>query len=84
MKRSQSVDGVDKAQILEIVDHHKFGNFATNEPLMIRADSVGCSFYNSYTTFSRKLRLFLRKKTSGLMLSAILSDTLLFQITYLH
>ena len=77
-ERSQSVDGVDKAQILEIVDHHKFGNFATNEPLMIRADSVGCSSTIVYNLF-KEAEIVPSKKIAGLMLSAILSDTLLFK-----
>ncbi len=77
-ERSQSVDGVDKAQIMEIVDHHKFGNFATNEPLMIRADSVGCSSTIVYNLY-KDADIVPSKKMAGLMLSAILSDTLLFK-----
>jgi len=77
-ERSQSVDGIESAKILEIVDHHKFGNFETNEPLMIRAETVGCSSTIIYGLY-RERGLTPEKNVAGLMLSAILSDTLLFK-----
>jgi len=77
-EKSQSVDGIDDAKILEVVDHHKFGNFETNEPLQIRAETVGCSstiIFNLY----KEAGLSPSKEVAGVMLSAILSDTLLFK-----
>ncbi len=77
-EKSQSVDGIDDARILEVVDHHKFGNFETNEPLLIRAETVGCSstiIFNLY----KESGLTPSREVAGIMLSAILSDTLLFK-----
>ncbi len=74
----QSVDGIETAKILEIVDHHKFGNFETTEPLMIRAATVGSTSTIIYNLFKEE-RVTPTKTIAGLMLSAILSDTLLFK-----
>ena len=75
---SQSVDGIETAKILEIVDHHKFGNFQTNEPLMIRAEAVGCCSTIIYGLY-QEANIIPTKTIAGLMLSAILSDTLIFK-----
>ena len=40
---SQSVEGIQDAHILEVVDHHKFANFQTNEATKIRTEPVGCT-----------------------------------------
>ncbi|MGB6128266.1 MAG: putative manganese-dependent inorganic diphosphatase [Psychrilyobacter sp.] len=77
-ENSQSVDGIETAKILEIVDHHKFGNFETSEPLMIRAAAVGCTCTIVYGLFKEN-NLTPNKTIAGLMLSAILSDTLIFK-----
>ncbi len=77
-ENSQSVDGIETAKILEIVDHHKFGNFETSEPLMIRAAAVGCTCTIIYGLFKEE-GLNPDKTIAGLMLSAILSDTLIFK-----
>ena len=77
-ENSQSVDGIETAKILEIVDHHKFGNFETSEPLMIRAAAVGCTSTIVYGLFKEE-GLTPNKTIAGLMLSAILSDTLIFK-----
>jgi len=77
-ENSQSVDGIETAKILEIVDHHKFGNFETSEPLMIRAAAVGCTCTIVYGLFKEN-GLSPNKTIAGLMLSAILSDTLIFK-----
>jgi manganese-dependent inorganic pyrophosphatase len=77
-ENSQSVDGIETAKILEIVDHHKFGNFETSEPLMIRASAVGCTstiIYNLY----KENNIVPSQTIASLMLSAILSDTLIFK-----
>ncbi|MCK5779823.1 MAG: putative manganese-dependent inorganic diphosphatase [Psychrilyobacter sp.] len=77
-EKSQSVDGIETAKILEIVDHHKFGNFETTEPLMIKAAPVGCTSTLVYEIYLEN-NLLPNKEIASLMLSAILSDTLIFK-----
>ncbi|BDD05858.1 manganese-dependent inorganic pyrophosphatase [Aureibacter tunicatorum] len=77
-ERIQSVDGLETAQITEVIDHHKFGEFSTFEPLMIRAEPVGCSSTILLTIYKEN-DLLPEKKMAGMMLSAIISDTLLFK-----
>lgn len=74
----QSVDGVKDARILEVIDHHKFGNFETNEPVLIRAETVGCSCTIVYKMY-KEAGIVPPKKIAGLLASAILSDTLIFK-----
>lgn len=77
-EKSQSVDGIGDAKIVQVVDHHKFGNFETNEPVKINAESVGCTCTIVYGLY-KEARVVPEKNIAGLMLSAILSDTLLFK-----
>lgn len=77
-EKAQSVDGISDARIVQVIDHHKFGNFETNEPLRIYAETVGCTCTLVYDLY-KEARLIPEKKIAGLMLSAILSDTLLFK-----
>lgn len=77
-ERTQSVDGIQDSKISEVVDHHKFANFETNEPVRITAESVGCTctiIYNIY----KENGIIPDKVIAGLLLSAILSDTLIFK-----
>lgn len=74
----QSVDGLDKATIVEIVDHHKLGGITTSTPLSVTLKPVGCTntiLYNMYL----ENKVEITKPIAGLMLSAILSDTLIFR-----
>ena len=75
---SQSVEGIQDAHILEVVDHHKFANFQTNEATKIRTEPVGCTSTIVYGLY-KEARIEPDEKTALLMLSAILSDTLLFK-----
>lgn len=75
---SQSVDGIQDANILEVVDHHKFANFQTNEATKIRTEAVGCSSTIVYFLYKEE-NIVPDEKMALLMLSAILSDTLLFK-----
>lgn len=75
---SQSVEGITEAQILEVVDHHKFDNFHTNEATKIRTEAVGCTS-TIVNSLYREANIIPEKKIAELMLSAILSDTLLFK-----
>ena len=74
----QSVDGLDKATIAEIVDHHKLGGITTSTPLSVTLKPVGCTntiLYNLYLENDVEIS----REMAGLMLSAILSDTLIFR-----
>ncbi len=75
---SQSVSGIEKAKILRVVDHHKIAEFQTSEPLFYLSMPVGCTstiLYDMYKTNNIEIS----EKIAGLMLSAILSDTLLLK-----
>lgn len=74
----QSVDGIESAKIVQVVDHHKFGNFQTDEPVKINADIVGCSCTIIYDLYKQE-GVVPPKEIAGLLMSAILSDTLLFK-----
>ena len=75
---SQSVEGIQDAHILEVVDHHKFANFQTNEATKIRTEPGGCTSTIVYGLY-KEAKIEPDEKTALLMLSAILSDTLLFK-----
>ncbi|MFS0577195.1 manganese-dependent inorganic pyrophosphatase [Sporosarcina sp. 179-K 3D1 HS] len=77
-EKQQSVDDLELVQILEVVDHHRIANFQTNDPLYYRAEPVGCT-----ATILNKLYkengVEIPKNIAGLMLSALISDSLLFK-----
>ncbi len=75
---SQSADGIEKAKIETVVDHHRIANFQTAEPLYYRAEPVGCTSTILYKKFKEE-NMTIEKKEAVLMLSAIVSDTLLFK-----
>ena len=77
-EKEQSADGLDEADIVEIVDHHKIGTIGTKEPINFRNMTVGCTSSIIYMLFKEN-RVTIPKKIAGIMLSAILSDTLLFR-----
>jgi manganese-dependent inorganic pyrophosphatase len=74
----QSVDDIKDVRILEVIDHHRIANFETSDPLYYRAEPVGCT-----ATILNKLYkengVEITKEIAGLMLSAIISDSLLFK-----
>lgn len=74
----QSAEGLQEAEILEIIDHHKIGDISTSMPISFRNMPVGstCTIvYNMY----RESRIDIPYDMAGLMLSGIISDTLLFK-----
>lgn len=75
---SQSVNGIEKAKIVRVVDHHKIANFETHEPLFYMAMPVGCTA-TILRVMCKVSGIKMDKTTAGLMLSAIISDTLLFK-----
>ena len=75
---TQSVEGIEKAKIEAVVDHHRINNFKTSEPLFYYAQPVGCTstvLFELYNTNNIKIE----PQIAGLMLSAIISDTLLLK-----
>ncbi|MGG0737009.1 manganese-dependent inorganic pyrophosphatase [Niallia taxi] len=74
----QSVEDIKEVSILEVIDHHRIANFETSDPLYYRAEPVGCT-----ATILNKLykenNVEIKKEIAGLMVSAIISDSLLFK-----
>lgn len=74
----QSVDNIKEAAIKEVIDHHRISNFETKEPLYFRAEPVGCTATIIHKMYKEK-NVELSKEMAGLLLSAIISDSLLFK-----
>lgn len=74
----QSVQGIEKANILKVVDHHCISGFETSTPLFYIAQPVGCTATILYELYIMN-KIEISEKIAGLMLSAIISDTLLFK-----
>lgn len=75
---SQSVDGIEEAQIEEIIDHHNLLNVGTPAPINFRSMPVGCTCTIIYRMFLEN-NVPIPKDIAGIMLSSILSDTLLLR-----
>ena len=75
---SQSVEGIENAKIDTVVDHHRINNFKTSEPLFYYAQPVGCTSTLLYELYTLN-HVEINAKIAGLMLSAIISDTLLLK-----
>lgn len=75
---SQSIDGIEKANILKVIDHHCITGFETPNPLFYMAEPVGCTETILYGLYKQN-NVEIDKTIAGLMLSAIISDTLLFK-----
>lgn len=74
----QSADGIEDVQITEVIDHHRIANFTTADPLYFRAEPVGCTATILNKLFKEN-NVEIPANIAGLMLSAIISDTLLFK-----
>lgn len=74
----QSVEGIERAKILEIIDHHRIAEIHTVDPIYFRSEPVGCTSTIVYKIYKEK-KIIPEKKIAGIMLSAIISDTLLFK-----
>ena len=74
---SQSADGIEEADILEIVDHHKIGNINSSSPINFRNMAVGSSNTIIYEMY-KEAKVKPPKEIAGLMLAGIISDTLIF------
>lgn len=77
-EKAQAVEGVEEAEILEIVDHHRIGTLETSDPVYFRNAPVGCTCTIVWQMY-RENGVEIDRQTAGLMLSAILSDTLAFR-----
>lgn len=74
----QSISDIEAANILAVVDHHRIANFQTADPLYYRAEPVGCTSTIVLKLYKEK-NVAIPKEIAGIMLSAIVSDTLLFK-----
>ncbi len=77
-ERTQAVDGLEQADILEIIDHHRIGSLETTGPVYFRNVPVGCTATILYQMYGEQ-GLTPSREIAGLLLSAILSDTLVFR-----
>ena len=75
---SQTVDGIAYADILEIIDHHRIGTLETLEPVYFRNQPVGCTATIIYQMYQEN-RVQIPKNIAGLLMAAIISDTLMFR-----
>ncbi|AOT00084.1 manganese-dependent inorganic pyrophosphatase [Exiguobacterium sp. U13-1] len=77
-ERQQSANDIDAVTVTEVIDHHRIANFETSDPVYYRAEPVGCT-----ATILNKLYkehgVAIKPEIAGLMLSAIISDSLLFK-----
>ena len=77
-EKSQTVDNIEAAQVLEIVDHHRLGSLETIEPIYFRNQPVGCTATILCQMFGEK-GVEIPKEIAGILCAAILSDTLVFR-----
>ena len=75
---TQAVEGFDQAEILEIIDHHRFGSLETSGPVYFRNQPVGCTA-TIITQMYDENGMEIPPQIAGLLLAAILSDTLVFR-----
>lgn len=75
---TQAVDGIEEAELLEIIDHHRIGSIETMGPVFFRNQPLGCTATIIYQMF-QELHVDLPKDIAGLLCSAILSDTLIYR-----
>lgn len=77
-ERSQAVEGIEQAKILEIIDHHRLGGIQTSEPIFTRQEPVGCTA-TIVANLHWHRNVEIPSDIAGLLLSAIISDTVLFK-----
>ena len=75
---NQSVEGIEKAKVIGVIDHHRIANFETSEPLYYNARPYGCTCTILYKEYKQR-GLEISKEEAILMASAIISDTLLLK-----
>jgi len=77
-EQSQAVDGIDEAELLGIIDHHRIADVHTNKPIMFRADPVGCTG-TIITGLYHEAGVSIPREVAGLLLAGLLIDTLILR-----
>lgn len=77
-EKTQAVDGMEHANLLEVIDHHRLGTVETIGPVYFRAQPLGCTATIIYQMFQER-KIDIPEKIAGLMCAAIISDTLFFR-----
>ena len=77
-EKTQAVDGIGGADILEIIDHHRIGSLETMSPVFFRNQPLGCTATIIYQMYQEQ-NVEINKEMAGLLCSAILSDTLMYR-----
>ena len=77
-EKSQAIDGIDDAEILEIIDHHRLGSLETIAPVFFRNQPLGCTATIVYLMYKEQ-KVQIPEYVAGLLCAAILSDTLIFR-----
>jgi len=77
-ERSQAVDGIEEANIVEIIDHHRLGGLETGEPIFIRHEPVGSTATIIANMYWHR-GIDITRTIAGLLLAAVLSDTVMFR-----
>ena len=77
-EKSQAADGLESAEILEIIDHHRLGNLETISPVFFRNQPVGCTATIIYQMYLEN-RVEIKPGIAGLLCAAIITDTLMFR-----
>lgn len=77
-EKTQAVDGIENARIIEIIDHHRLGTIETMAPVFFRNQPLGCTATIVYQMY-QEAGVAIEKNIAGLLCSAIISDTLLFR-----
>jgi len=77
-EQSQAVDGIEEAELLGIIDHHRIADVHTNKPIMFRADPVGCTG-TIVTALYHEAGKAIPREVAGLLLAGLLYDTLILR-----
>jgi manganese-dependent inorganic pyrophosphatase len=77
-EQSQAVDGIDEAEMLGIIDHHRIADIHTTKPILFRAEPVGCTG-TIIASLYHEAGVAIPRKVAGLMLAGLLTDTLILR-----
>jgi manganese-dependent inorganic pyrophosphatase len=77
-EQSQAVDGIEEAELLGIIDHHRIADVRTNRPIMFRADPVGCTG-TIIVGLYHEADIAIPREAAGLLLAGLLFDTLILR-----
>jgi manganese-dependent inorganic pyrophosphatase len=77
-ERSQAVDGIEEAELLGIIDHHRIADVHTSKPILFRAEPVGCTG-TIIVGLYHEAGLAIPRETAGLLLAGLLYDTLILR-----